>query len=609
MLPTGESSNNKDACIPFARDVTPFVKALLIARERIDPVHPSDGSSGSQYHGNLHDEQSNTTTGSDMVTETDDMVGQDFVRIGRRRNLIPLMNGKSMNAVFGDPCPGVSKRLNIHYIIYDDRGTDETIGKASRKHEASEVHRQNFAEHERVILSRRITFFQNVGAVADAAQRLAKASVSGQDDDEAKALRQARRMGRAQSVAEFAQSAQTAASRPMSVSSTSVSSSLSLSSTLTPLPSLPIPNKDLPESPKWRLRSATSEIILPIVLPYLEVRERVQCQLVCVVWRFVVRQWGVAQTVDVTDVQSIPNFSRPFLRGILAHSHHSLQSLFLSGYTDLAKEDLHLAIPHLRKLRTLDISRCTNLDNETMVLISEHVGSHLDVLYLKGLRKVTDEGIISICRRCQNLKVLEISDVSITDESGRMIGENLQKLNALYMRDNYRMTNQSIDIITQQCTRLSQLTLWGITRLRQLSFDRDGQNDTSCGNLVMLNLWGCYGLRDEAATALGSMTNLRSLIVSECHRLTDEFLVSGMTKQGRTIQYGRLTVVALTFVVRICPIVLTSAAFPCPPFSHLLVFYSFVCQLLGRDRFPFLDKPHSLITCTFGTARKSPTMV
>ena len=137
---------------------------------------------------------------------------------------------------------------------------------------------------------------------------------------------------------------------------------------------------------------------------------------------------------------------------------------------------------------------------------------------MKGLRKVTDEGLISICRACKKLRVLEISNVKITDDSGIAIGENLTELQALYMRDNYLLTNRSIDIITEKCTRLNQLTLWGCTRLRHLSFERMNHSSPAGCEIILLNLWGCHSLLDEAADALRPMRSLRSLIVSECHQ-------------------------------------------------------------------------------------------
>ena len=144
---------------------------------------------------------------------------------------------------------------------------------------------------------------------------------------------------------------------------------------------------------------------------------------------------------------------------------------------------------------------------------------------------------------------------TITDTSGVAIGQHLNNLRALYMRDNYRLTNQSIDAITASCTKLNQLTLWGCIKLKHLVFTASQTTSATTSSnsetmllpepslpaaalqthqlsssvtckLVALNLWGCYNLRDDLAVALGNMRNLRSLIVSECHKLTDQFAVS-----------------------------------------------------------------------------------
>jgi hypothetical protein len=476
---TGELNNDESSRIPLTRDVTPFLRALLMAQ---------------QYR---EGEPETNTTGIEHGDEGSD----DLVRLtGQQRNFFPIMDGQSMNAVFGDPSPGLSKRLKVHYVIY------ESMNDARSRAAAAEVHRVCFAEHERVTLRRRTEFYQDDTMLRNAVEATtkktegAKISPTTENGDDESTLRQARRLGRSQSIADFAE-----VFRGTAASSTS---------TLEP--------KGASNQMPWRMRSAMSEIVLPIILPFLEVRERVQCQLVGRVWRLVVKNWGVAQTIDVND-EAFPNFTPDFLRGILAHSHHSLQSLFLNDFQDLSQDDLHPALPHLRKLRSLDISRCNQLDDYTMHLIASHLSDTLEVLYLKGLRKVTDIGLTSICKACLNLRVLEISNIPITDLGAICIGENLTKLSALYARDNFLLTNLSIDVITKKCTHLTQLTLWGCTRLRHLSFAHSSHR-AACGKLVLLNLWGCHSLLDDTAVSLGLMKNLRSLIVSECHRLTNAFL-------------------------------------------------------------------------------------
>jgi hypothetical protein len=98
----------------------------------------------------------------------------------------------------------------------------------------------------------------------------------------------------------------------------------------------------------------------------------------------------------------------------------------------------------------------------------------------------------AICDACTMLEVLEISNVPLTGEGGMAI-QKLVQLRALFTRDNYQLTNKSIDVITEKCTCLVQWTLWGSTRLNHLSFDTTRDNVFLSGMLcpVRLNSLGC----------------------------------------------------------------------------------------------------------------------
>jgi hypothetical protein len=550
-LLTGELSSDEASSIPHTRDVAPFLRALLIAQQyrEAGDADPDDESEEEKISTSSNNNDNSTSGGN---ANTDPSSDSRIVRMnaitdqGMQRATIALKGMQSMNAVFGDPCPGTSKRLHVHYLVReeDKHNTDDPVSRAA----SSELLYMSFAEHERVVLQRRVTLYQEDSVLKRAAARAAAKKSQAQallldsdqpeivqapmdddgdkndsDDDDETTLMTARRMGRTQSISDFAEDCILDEMKP--------SASISIlggSQAWQEGPPSPASSALISSPPrKWRLRSATSEIMLPVVMPFLEVRERVQCREVCRLWRHIVRDWGVAVTIDNND-PSFPRFTRPFLRGILLHSYSSLQSLFLSGSEDLQQSDLHPSIPHLRKLRSLDVSRCIQLDDSTLHLLSQHVSDTLEVLYIKGLRNVTDDGVISIAKSCSKLKVLEVSYIPITDQAGMAIGEHLTNLRAVYMRDNYLLTNRSIDVITEKCTRLEQLTLWGCTRLQHLSFDQpDKFSAFTSGNLVLLNLWGCHSLKDDAAIALAGMSStLRTLIVSECHRLTDAFVVS-----------------------------------------------------------------------------------
>jgi len=175
---------------------------------------------------------------------------------------------------------------------------------------------------------------------------------------------------------------------------------------------------------------------------------------------------------------------------------------------------LHPALPTLRNLNVLDISYCFRLDDSTLQILAQAgmtSTTTLRVLYLKGLRKVTDVGLKAICSSCNQLKVLDLSHLTnITDDGGRCI-QRLLFLRALFLRDNWLLTNDSIDAITTSCSKLEQLTLWGCIRVRHLNFDiqnngtSNANTSSSAGNrLVILNLWGCHDLEDDTADVLSS---------------------------------------------------------------------------------------------------------
>jgi hypothetical protein len=499
-LLTGAWTDDPRSTLPYTRDVAPFLRALLLAQS----LQQEDD----------RDEDSDGPTGSQEASAPDDpsVIRVSAIINGMRRSNIPILDRmKGMNACFGDPCPGVSKRLHVSYIVYE----------AGAQAASAQVYHTSFAEHEKVLLHRRITLLPT----DDPAPGAGTEPQAGEEET--------RKRSRALTLSDY------------------VETSLGTSSE-TAISAVPCSRKRPART--WRLPTTVSEIVLPMVMGFLEIPERVWARRVCRGWRAIIRDWGVATTIDNND-PNFPPLTRPFLLGLLKHSYSSLQSLFLSGLADLHQEDFHPSIPHLRKLRSLDVSRCVELDDSTLQLLAQHCSDTLEVLYIKGLCKVTDTGMVALCERCTNLRVLEISNIPLTDASGVAIGRRLTKLTAIYMRDNFRLTNESIDSLTTNCHKLEQLTLWGCIRLKHLGF-------SSSQKLVLLNLWGCHGLQDESAVALEGMVHLRTLIVSECHRLTDAFFVRAA---GELRAFLAFWIPFLT----LCSVRKVSLAVAVPQLSHL----------------------------------------
>mmetsp|Transcript_11245 Transcript_11245/g.16182 ORF Transcript_11245/g.16182 Transcript_11245/m.16182 type:complete len:482 (-) Transcript_11245:2216-3661(-) len=436
--------------IPYSRDVLPMVVALLDFQQRTK-------NNGVSW---LREENYSTDLGTE--TENNEMFKRR--KVDRWRiNEIPIMDGKSMNIIFGDPCPGTTKRLDITYVFQDDLDRGGEVGKVV---DPSYICRASFAEHEQVVLKRKTVFFR-------------------QQPNNDKMKMNSVDFGSANDECQIS-SEREGASNIYS-------------------PSL-----------QWRLRNDISEIVLPILLPYLTLPQRVHCQQVCKAWKIVISEQGISEHIDVNEPLSYApkaQYTSRILKGIISNSYSSLRRLFLNNYTALHPQDFHPAIPHLRKLTQLDVSRCIELTDETMLLIARHLKDTLEVLYMKGLRNTTDVGLIAISKACRKLCVLEISNVPITDASGIAIGQHLHQLVALYMRDNYLLTNTTINAIMRGCLKLTQLTLWGCTHITDLQGNDRGAktNEISSNlenhsshfsinpecrdfigpkNLVVLNLWG-----------------------------------------------------------------------------------------------------------------------
>ena len=548
--------NKRETYVPYKRDVLPFVKAIM--------------SLSAEEEGNNFDVLEEGVDDGNLRENCSD---NGFFRMQTNMNSLPLMDGLPMNAVFGDPCPGTTKLLRIEYLFRDyfnvviGEGDDNSGGEiqengrtAQQKHfhcTTSRTFQSTFREHERVLLKRQDPLFCLM--MTDGDDDASTSNIDREQQD----IQSSRRDSENQLQLDDGDN-------PGMVP---ISTPQSSSSSLIQAPSSP--------SKRWRLAPSTAEITLPIILPFLNVRQRAKCQLVCTSWREIVLEKGIAVIVDVNDVRLFPKEqmdfaarppprasllpnsssatlsptsstiqnhpSRSLLRGLLNHSHSSLEALALNDYIPLQPAiDLHPALPYVRKLKRIDISRIPLITDETLDLISTFIGERLEVLYMKGLKNVTNDGVIHLVQSCRNLRVLDVSEVHQLDDGAGIAIGHLAKLEVLHMKNNYKLTNESVDAITRNCRNLFQLTLWGCIRLTHVCFDNGQPSqagpvasslqrpenfspNTTPTKLILLNLWGCHNLTDAAAARLTTLPHLHSLCVSECHRLTDAFVL-GITQ-------------------------------------------------------------------------------
>ena len=147
-------------------------------------------------------------------------------------------------------------------------------------------------------------------------------------------------------------------------------------------------------------------------------------------------------------------------------------------------------------MTNLDVSRCNAIITNTILqLLSQQSHATVEVLCIKNLDFIFDEGLVCVGTTCTELKTLDVSYCrNITNESTKAIGENLLKLEAFFARDNFCISDDGIQSIPLNCTKLKQLSLWGCLKLRKLYFDEEEEENVLDPSNEALSIKTIFGI-------------------------------------------------------------------------------------------------------------------
>ena len=158
-------------------------------------------------------------------------------------------------------------------------------------------------------------------------------------------------------------------------------------------------------------------------------------------------------------------------------SLHLLEEIHLSGSWNITSKGIK-NIGEKLKLKKMELRGCDSIDDLSCSFISKQF-PNLIGLDCRDCIKITDEGVIEICKGISSLKYLDISGTKITDRSVIEISNYYShSLKTLHLWACVNITDKAISLLDkmkvienlnlQDCTRLTDISFHYLSSLKSL---------------------------------------------------------------------------------------------------------------------------------------------
>ncbi len=257
------------------------------------------------------------------------------------------------------------------------------------------------------------------------------------------------------------------------------------------------------------------------------------------------------------------NFTPPALTNLLASKQISLKHIDLSGTAFRRIKFEEVPCRGDKRFLVLNLGLLHGLVLPSVV---EH-------LTLGSSCKPTDEEIIAIVTKCQNLTTLHIHDCcQLTDQAVLNIGNHCPMITSLSLIHYEQLSDKALSSTIQNYSSLTSLDL---TACKQLTGEALTSIDENRPNLISLTLNGCKQLSDKALSSITkTYPSLASLDLGLCQKLTD----SGFSSIGENCK--NLTSLTLAFCKQLSNETLISIIARCETLISLDLTF---CQQLSNE--------------------------
>ncbi|KAK9725634.1 hypothetical protein RND81_05G158700 [Saponaria officinalis] len=205
-----------------------------------------------------------------------------------------------------------------------------------------------------------------------------------------------------------------------------------------------------------------------------------------------------------------------------------------------------LSLKRYKHVKRINLEFAQGIEDTHFNLIKNRCANslqNLEVLNLNGCQKISDKGVDEITSACPELRVFSIywnvrvTDVgiqhlvkhcrhvidlnlsgckNITDKSMQLVAGTYPKLESLNITRCVKITDGGLKCILSKCLSLQSLNLYALSSLTDEVYTK-----ISLGQLKFLDLCGAQNLTDQGLSCIAKCSNLVSLNLTWCVRITD----------------------------------------------------------------------------------------
>nr|CAB3488843.1 unnamed protein product [Digitaria exilis] len=193
----------------------------------------------------------------------------------------------------------------------------------------------------------------------------------------------------------------------------------------------------------------------------------------------------------------------------------SIRELSLSKSTGVTDSELSFAVSKLKNLLKLDITCCRNITDVSVASITRSCTS-LVSLRMESCSHVSSGALQLIGKHCSHLEELDFTDNDLDDEGLKAL-TGCTNLSSLKIGICLRISDEGLTHIGKSCPKLRDIDLY---RCGGISDDGVIQIAQGCPMLESINLSYCTEVTDRSLMSLSKCTNLNTLEVRGCPRVS-----------------------------------------------------------------------------------------